>query len=155
MRRTDHSTQQCRPNLTVESAHADRPRPCLRVTLLRPRTFNGFTAGEDKTKPRSHFGCRRSGPTRWEESLRSSHIGERTLAASLIAFGVGLAVTPTASADPNADTTPAPAPGPPGVAAPAPGPPGVNAPVPGAAAPAAAACKQFEQAWRFSSKYKN
>jgi hypothetical protein len=33
--------------------------------------------------------------------LRSSHVYGRGLAASLIAFGVGLAVTPTASAEPN------------------------------------------------------
>jgi hypothetical protein len=34
-----------------------------------------------------------------EETLKSSHVGERTLAASAIAFCIGLSVAPAASAD--------------------------------------------------------
>jgi hypothetical protein len=40
-------------------------------------------------------------PTTLEESLRSSQVCGRGLAASLLAVGIGLAVVPTASADPN------------------------------------------------------
>jgi hypothetical protein len=45
--------------------------------------------------------------------MRSSHVCGRTLATSLIAFGIGLAALPVASADPNDDAqTDTPAPGP-------------------------------------------
>lgn len=85
--------------------------------------------------------------------LSSPQVRGRALATFLIAFGVGLAVAPTASADPNdAGQPPAPAPGP----AAAPGPAVVPAPVEGVAAqPAVAACKQFAAALRVSSKYYN
>jgi hypothetical protein len=62
----------------------------------------------------------------WRETMKSSHVCGRTLATSLIAFGIGLTVVPTASADPSDPAqTDAPAPGPMG--APAPGP--VGAPI--------------------------
>lgn len=82
-------------------------------------------------------------PTRQEKLLRSSHVCERGLAASLIAFGIGLAVVPTASADPNdAEQTDTPAPG--MVTVPAPTSDNVN--------PAAAvACKQFATTLNFAA----
>jgi hypothetical protein len=61
--------------------------------------------------------------------MRSSHVCGRALATSLIAFGIGLTVVPTASADPaDPAQTDAPAPGPMG--APTPGPVGAPAPDP-------------------------
>jgi hypothetical protein len=79
--------------------------------------------------------------------MRSSHVCGRALATSLIAFGIGLAVVPTASADPtDGDQTPAPN------------------PIPGASAPtrftatttdetpaAADACKQFSAAMNYAA----
>jgi hypothetical protein len=67
--------------------------------------------------------------------LKSSHVCGRALATSLIAFGIGLTVVPTASADPaDPAQTDAPAPGPMG--APTPGPMGAPTPGPvGAPAP--------------------
>jgi hypothetical protein len=85
------------------------------------------------------------------------------LATSLIAFGVGLAVVPTASADPNdATQTDTPAPGPgtgpaASVGQPAPG-PGTDGPAATVAqasddpgAPAPTACKQFAAALNYAS----
>lgn len=71
------------------------------------------------------------------------HVCERGLAASLIAFGIGLAVVPTASADPNdAEQTDTPVPG--MVTVPAPNLDNVN--------PAAAvACKQFATTLNFAA----
>jgi hypothetical protein len=82
--------------------------------------------------------------------MRSSYVCGRTFAASLLAFGVGLAVVPTASADPtDTDQTE------PGAALPA---------TPGASAPSsftavtveespasAAACKQFSAAMNYAA----
>ena len=79
--------------------------------------------------------------------MRSSHVCGRALATSLIAFGIGLAVVPTASADPtDGDQNPAPN------------------PIPGAPAPtrftgittdetpaAADACKQFSAAMNYAA----
>jgi hypothetical protein len=75
--------------------------------------------------------------------MRSFHVCGRTLATSVIAFGIGMAVVPTASADPNdPDQTATPAPGPG-----APPPATVAAPVADGMNPAAAdACKQFNTA---------
>jgi hypothetical protein len=79
--------------------------------------------------------------------MRSSQVCGRALATSLIAFGMGLAVVPTASADPNdaAQTdTPAPVPGA--------SPPRSIAQVSGDASPeAATACKTFAAALNFAS----
>lgn len=79
--------------------------------------------------------------------MRSSHVCARALASSLIAFGMGLAVVPTASADPNDAAQPDP---------PAPGPgtgPATSATQasddPGA--PAATACKQFSAASNYAA----
>jgi hypothetical protein len=79
--------------------------------------------------------------------MRSSHVCERALATSLIAFGIGLAVVPTASADtsdPVQTDTPAPGPG--------------TIPASSAGqvtddtgAPAATACKQFAAALNFAA----
>ena len=75
--------------------------------------------------------------------MRSSHVCERALATSLIAFGIGLAVVPTASADPNDPAqTDAPAPGPAASAGQVTDDPGV---------PAATACEQFASALNFAS----
>ena len=79
--------------------------------------------------------------------MRSSHVCGRALATSLIAFGIGLGVVPTASADPtDTDQTPAPS------------------PIQGAPAPnrftaisteetpaAADACKQFSAAMNYAA----
>lgn len=79
--------------------------------------------------------------------MRSSHVCGRALATSLIAFGIGLAAVPIASADPtDTDQTPAPS------------------PIPGAPAPsrftgisteetpaAADACKQFSAAMNYAA----
>src|SRR5271165_5311867 len=89
------------------------------------------------------------GPTIWKEMMRSSHPCGRTLTASLIAFGVGLAVVPTASADPNdAAQTQPPAPGPAGA-------PITNAAQTGDDADSAAAdaCKQFAGALDYASSH--
>ena len=89
--------------------------------------------------------------------MRSSHGCGRALATSLIAFGVGLAVVPTASADPGDPAqTDAPAPAPaasaPPQAAPAASAPTQAAPASNSPDPAAAdACKQFAAALNFAS----
>ncbi|MCW2685441.1 MAG: hypothetical protein JWR37_331 [Mycobacterium sp.] len=76
--------------------------------------------------------------------MRSSHVCGRTLATSLIAFGVMLAVVPNASADPADDAAQTEAP-------PA-GPAVMAAPVAGDASPEATdACKQFASALNFAS----
>src|ERR1700758_2885767 len=49
------------------------------------------------------------GPTTRRELMRSSHMCGRTLATSLIAFGIGLALAATASADPTDTAEPDPA----------------------------------------------
>lgn len=79
--------------------------------------------------------------------MRSSHVCARALASSLIALGMGLAVVPTASADPNDVAQPDP---------PAPGPgagPATSATQvsddPGA--PSATACKQFGVALNYAA----
>jgi hypothetical protein len=79
--------------------------------------------------------------------MRSSHVCGRALATSLIAFGMGLAVVPTASADPNdAAQTDTPAPGP------GTGPPRSVAQASSDANPeAATACKTFAAALNFAS----
>lgn len=67
--------------------------------------------------------------------MRSWHVGERALATALIAYAIGLAVVPTAAADPN-DAVQA--------ETPAPGPAAGDAPISGDVNPAAAeACSQF------------
>jgi hypothetical protein len=78
-----------------------------------------------------------------EETLKSSHLGERTVAASLIALGVALTIVPTAAAD---DVTfEGTAPGPVQVAA---------APTSDNASPAAVqACAQFAEVLDGSSTY--
>jgi hypothetical protein len=75
--------------------------------------------------------------------LKSSHVCERTLVASAIAVGIGLAVTPTAMAD-NIDTTDPSAPG-----------PVLVAPVETSATTdaAATACGAFAQVLEGSSSY--
>jgi hypothetical protein len=84
-----------------------------------------------------------------EESMRSSHAGGRTLAASLVAFGIALAATPAASADPadpaQTDAGAVP-PGPPPAAEPAP----VSA---DGADAASIACKQFSGALNFAATH--
>ncbi|MCV7025587.1 hypothetical protein H7I77_19900 [Mycolicibacterium novocastrense] len=74
----------------------------------------------------------------------SSRISARTLAASLIAFSLGVGGATVASADPDRTEPPAPEPAPVGV------------PIEGeAAAPAKVACRRFNVAVRFSSAYYN
>ncbi len=76
--------------------------------------------------------------------MTSSRVGERTLAASLIAFGLALGCATSASAEPDPTAPPAP---PPAVA---------TAPIEGdAAEPAVAACRQFAAALRVSTAYYN
>jgi hypothetical protein len=86
--------------------------------------------------------------------LRSSHVCERALAASVIALGIGVAVVPHAHADPNdpAPTNP-PTPGPISDSS-ATGPVSAPAPDTGNADPAAvAACQQFAAALDGASAY--
>src|SRR5271165_3338393 len=95
------------------------------------------------------------GPAIWKEMMRSSHACGRTLAASLIAFGVGLAVVPTASADPNdaaqTDAAQTDAPPPPG---PGGGPITSVAPTGGEGDPATSdACKQFAAAMSYTASH--
>ena len=91
----------------------------------------------------------------WKETMRSSHVGGRTVATSLIAFGIGLAIAAPAVADPG-DDSPAPAPALPW-ALPAPPAAGADAAAvaPGADASAAAAtaCKEFNAAMDLSASY--
>ena len=79
--------------------------------------------------------------------MRSLHACGRTLATSLVALGIGLAVVPTASADPtDADQTQPPAPGP-GTSVPS-----TITPVSADDNPAAAdACKQFSAAMNYAA----
>lgn len=86
--------------------------------------------------------------------MRSSDVG-RTLVTSLIAFGIGLAVLPTASADPSDPAqTGAPAPAPPANAAPAPAPPPDGVPVADGPNPGTAdACKQFAVAMQYAASH--
>lgn len=85
--------------------------------------------------------------------MRSSRVCGRTLATSLIAFGIGLAVVPTASADPTdtTDTTdtdqtqaPSPIPG-------APAPTRFTATTTDETPAAADACKQFSAAMNYAA----
>jgi hypothetical protein len=80
--------------------------------------------------------------------MRSSHVCARTFATSLVAFGIGLAIVPSASADPTDNTdadSPAPGPGT-GVA------PTAFTPSSGDATPAALdACKQFSAAMNYAA----
>ena len=82
--------------------------------------------------------------------MRSSHVCGLTLASSLIAFGIGLAAVPTASADPTdtdqADQPTGPAPGP---AAPAPT--RFTATTADENPAAADACKQFSVAMNYAA----
>lgn len=80
--------------------------------------------------------------------MRSSHVYGRALATSLIAFGIGLAVVPTASADP-ADSDQTPAPGPvPG----APAPNGFTATTADETPAVAEACKEFSAAMNYAAQ---
>ena len=93
----------------------------------------------------------------WKETMRSSPVGGRTVATSLIAFGIGLAIAAPAVADPG-DDPPAPAPAPAlPWALPAPPAPGADpaalAPAADASAAAATACKQFNAAMDLSASY--
>ena len=79
--------------------------------------------------------------------MRSSHVCGRTLATSLIAFGVGLAVVPTASADPtDTDQTPAPSP-----ILGAPAPTRFTATTTDETPAASDACKQFSAAMNYAA----
>jgi hypothetical protein len=81
-------------------------------------------------------------PTTLEETLRSSHVYERALAASLFALGVGLTMVPMASADDSGtDSSPGPV---------------VNTPVDpsdNASGSAVQACDTFAQVLDDSSNY--
>jgi hypothetical protein len=81
--------------------------------------------------------------------MRSSHVCARTVLTSLVAFGVGLAFVPSASADPADDASAdSPAPAGPGVG----GMPTAFAPAATDANPAAHdACKQFSGALNYAS----
>jgi hypothetical protein len=82
----------------------------------------------------------------WKETMRSSHVCGRTLAASLIASGLALALVPAASADPtDGAETEAPA-----AAADA---PPLAVPDASDAAPALTACKQFGAAMNYAAMY--
>jgi hypothetical protein len=107
--------------------------------------------------------------------MSTSHVRAAALAASLIGYGIALAVVPTASADPGDPVLPAPPPpglGPPAQAdaapvQPAPPPPGLGPPAQADAAPpgmfgggaqpadggdsAKTACAQFARALNFAS----
>ena len=89
----------------------------------------------------------------WKETMRSSHVGGRTVATSLIVFGIGLAIAAPAVADPDDP----PAPGPVPWALPAPPAPAADpaalAPGPDQSAAAATACRQFNAAMDLSSSY--
>jgi hypothetical protein len=79
-----------------------------------------------------------------EETLKAFHVGERTVAASVMAFCIGLTIAPAASAD-DIDTD-APSPGAPVMVAPV-------DPSDNATEPAVLACGNFAQALDASSSY--
>jgi hypothetical protein len=85
--------------------------------------------------------------------MSTSHVRERALAASFIAFGIGLALVPTASADPTDPVQPAPpAPGPVVQAdAPVPGLPGDGVPPVDGGDAAKTACAQFARALNYAA----
>jgi hypothetical protein len=78
--------------------------------------------------------------------MRSSRVYKRALVTSLFTLSIGLAVVPTASAEPNDVTDPAP---------PAPGPvadaPAIAAPAAAGANPAIDACRQFSGALAYAA----